>query len=90
LCHNNSDWKPADFAISLEQVDIREYEKYTFEAESEAVASEWTVALLDEFGEQERTEDDELAAADGVSIEVSDSLDGPTEQADDLRESRDS
>ena len=34
-----------------EDVDIREYSRYEFEAESEAVASEWTAALLDEFGE---------------------------------------
>ena len=40
-----------------QDVEIREYERYTFQAESEAVAAEWTEALLDEFGEPVEVEE---------------------------------
>lgn len=39
-----------------EDIEIREYDKYTFEAETKEVASQWTKALLDEFGEQDSSE----------------------------------
>lgn len=66
-----------------EDVAIREYATYTFEAESREVASQWTVALLDECGEQEGSSP-EPDVSGGVTHFDSVKLDGPTEQADDL------
>ena len=71
-----------------EEVEVREYEKYTFEAESGEVAAQWTKALLDEFGEQDDNGRHELddGGRGGPREDDCDTLiDGPTEQADDLR-----
>ena len=70
-----------------EDVEIREYNKYTFEAESAEVAAQWTEALLDEFGEQDDGRHDSDGSGGGAEGDECDNRDGPTEQADDLRES---
>jgi len=70
-----------------EDVEIREYNKYTFEAESAEVAAQWTEALLDEFGEQDDDRHDSDGSGGGSEGDECNSRDGPTEQADDLRAS---
>ncbi len=71
-----------------EDVEMREYNKYTFEAESGEVAAQWTKALLDEVGEQDddcRHDSDDGGRARPPGGDCDNLIDGPTEQADDLR-----
>lgn len=67
-----------------QDVEIREYDKYTFEAESEEVAAQWAEALMDEFGELQDSSHD-LDGRGSIEDKGCDNLNGPTEQADDLR-----
>ena len=68
-----------------QDVEIREYDKYTFEAESEEVAAQWAEALMAEFGELQDSSHDSDGRRSVEDKGCHNLDDGPTEQADDLR-----
>ena len=58
----------SDRNVESEDIEIKEYSSYEFEAESEAVASEWTAALLDEIGEPVEVDESREEGVDIVRV----------------------